>query len=177
MPGRSDICLLLWEGPEVGYTVTVPLLPGCVTYGEMIDDAIAMAKEAIEIYIEDLRQSLVRERVKVAFPKFTLDAGYSLPETLAVMGMPTVFSMDAGLSGMDGSDMFFVSVVVHKAFVDVNEEGTEAAAATGVPLEATSLRPDTTPVFRADHPFVFLITEKDSGRVLFIGRIVNPESR
>lgn len=68
---------------------------------------------------------------------------------------------------MDGTRGLFITRVFHKAFIDVNEERTEAAAATGVPLEAASLRPDTAPVFRADHPFVFLIPEKDSGTVLF----------
>ena len=67
---------------------------------------------------------------------------------------------------MDGTRDLFITGVFHEAFVDVNEERTEAAAATGVPLEATSPRPDTAPIFRADHPFVFLITEKDSGMVL-----------
>jgi len=82
--------------------------------------------------------------------------------------------MDADFSGMDGTENLFVSGVVHKAFVDVNEEGTEAAAATGVVVGIKSARPETVPVFRADHPFVFLITEKDSGTVLFVGRVVNP---
>ena len=90
------------------------------------------------------------------------------------MGMPTAFTDAADLSGMDGTRDLFISGVVHKAFVDVNEEGTEAAAATGVIMNPTSARPDTTPVFRADHPFVFLITEKDSGTILFIGTVANP---
>ncbi|KAF5046416.1 Serpin [anaerobic digester metagenome] len=90
------------------------------------------------------------------------------------MGMPTAFSPDADFSGMDGTKDLFISGVVHKAFVDVNEEGTEAAAATGVVIGLTSARPDSTPIFRADHPFVFLITEKDSGTILFAGRVVNP---
>jgi serpin B len=71
---------------------------------------------------------------------------------------------------MDGTRDLFVTGIFHKASIDVNEEGTEAAAATGV-----AVGKGVTPVFRADHPFVFLITEKDSGTILFAGRIVNPE--
>jgi serpin B len=140
-----------------------------------VSDNLTAAEEVLDAEeIANLQRSLVPQRVKVSFPKFTLDTDYSLPPTLAAMGMPTAFSMDADFSGMDGTDMLFVSDVVHKAFVDVNEEGTEAAAATGVVVGIKSARPETVPVFRADHPFVFLITEKDSGTVLFVGRIINP---
>ena len=120
--------------------------------------------------LADLRESLASQRVRVFFPKFTLDAEYLLPGALAAMGMPTAFTGDADLSGMDGMKDLFVTGVFHKAFVDVNEEGTEAAAATGVIAGR-----GVTPVFRADHPFVFLIVEKDSGAILFMGRVVNPE--
>jgi serpin B len=141
------------------------------------EDNLTAAEEALDTEkIAALRDSLVRERVNVFFPKFTLETEYSLPGTLAAMGMPAAFSSDADLSGMDGTKNLFISGVVHKAFVDVNEEGTEAAAATGVVIGITSARPDTTPVFRADHPFVFLITEKDSGTILFMGRVANPEN-
>jgi serpin B len=83
--------------------------------------------------------------------------------------MPPAFSDDADLSGMDGTKDLFVTGVFHKAFIDVNEEGTEAAAATGVVAGG-----GVAPIFRADHPFVFLISEKDSGTILFMGRVVNP---
>ncbi|MDD4252430.1 MAG: serpin family protein, partial [Methanoculleus horonobensis] len=127
--------------------------------------------------LADIRESLADRRVRVVFPKFTLETTYSLPQALAAMGMPTAFSGDADFSGMDGTDMLFISEVVHKAFVDVNEEGTEAAAATGVVMNIKSAPGgDTTPVFRADHPFVFLIVEEDTGTILFAGRVVNPES-
>ena len=141
------------------------------------EDNLTAAEAALDPEtLADLRKSLVRERVRVVFPKFTLETEYRLPGTLAAMGMPTAFSGDADLSGMDGTDNLLVSDVVHKAFVDVNEEGTEAAAATGVVVNIKSARPDTVPVFRADHPFVFLITEKESGTILFAGRVANPAS-
>jgi serpin B len=132
------------------------------------EDSLTAAEEALDA---DLRESLAPQNVRVFFPKFTLETEYPLPGTLAAMGMPTAFTGDADLSGMDGTRDLFVTGVFHKAFVDVNEEGTEAAAATGV-----AAGKGVTPVFRADHPFVFLITEKDSGAILFMGRVVNPES-
>ncbi|MDK2989757.1 MAG: serpin [Methanoculleus sp.] len=140
------------------------------------EDNLTAAEEALDAgRLADLQKSLVSQRVRVFFPKFTLETGYPLPGVLAAMGMPTAFADDADLSGMDGTRDLFVTGVFHKAFVDVNEEGTEAAAATGV-IAGGGIRPETAPVFRADHPFVFLVVEKDSGTVLFIGRVVNPES-
>ena len=76
---------------------------------------------------------------------------------------------------MDGAHDLFISAVVHKAYVDVNEEGTEAAAATAVGVRALAVRaPQPIPTFRADHPFLFLIRDNRSGSILFLGRIVNP---
>ena len=80
---------------------------------------------------------------------------------------------EADLTGMSSEEELFVSAVIHKAFIDVNEEGTEAAAATGVAVKATAaiLEPA---VFRADHPFAFLIRDSGTGSILFLGRLVNP---
>jgi len=86
--------------------------------------------------------------------------------------MADLFSPRADLSGMDGARDLFVSAVIHKAYVDVNEEGTEAAAATGGVVGLTAFRPP--PVFRADHPFLFLIRDNHSGGILFLGRVVDP---
>ena len=137
------------------------------------EDSLTAAEEALDAErLAGLRESLIAQNVRISFPKFTFDVGYSLPPALAAMGMPTAFSDDAAdLSGMDGTKDLFITGVFHKAFIDVNEEGTEAAAATGVIAGG-----GVTPVFRADHPFVFLIVEKDSGAILFMGRVVNPES-
>ena len=68
-----------------------------------------------------------------------------------------------------------ISVVVHKAFVDVNEQGTEAAAATGVGFALAAARPVEPKTFRADHPFLFLIRDNQSGSILFLGRVMNPK--
>jgi serpin B len=112
----------------------------------------------------------------VYFPKFTLETHYSLPGTLGAMGMPTAFTGNADFSGMDGTKNLLISDVIHQAFVDVNEEGTEAAAATAVvmKLAAAPVNPDPVPVFRADHPFIFLVQDDETGSILFMGRVVNP---
>lgn len=123
-----------------------------------------------------LKQSATPRRVMVYFPKYTLDTKYSLPDTLGAMGMPTAFTGNADFSGMDGTKDLLISDVIHQAFVDVNEEGTEAAAATAVvmKLAAAPANPEPVPVFRADHPFIFLIQDDETGSILFMGRVVNP---
>jgi len=138
--------------------------------------SLAAAGEVLDAQnLSTLRRSLARERVDVYLPKFTLEGEYYLRPTLAAMGMPAAFSPGADLSGMDGTKDLVISDVVHKAFVDVNEEGTEASAATGVVVAPGAAPPDEgIPVFRADHPFVFLILDNDTGNILFMGRVVRP---
>ncbi|MDP6439518.1 MAG: serpin family protein, partial [Candidatus Brocadiia bacterium] len=124
----------------------------------------------------DALLSAMREReVQVYLPRFKLTYKVGLSETLKSMGMTDAFSLPpADFSGMDGAKDLFISAVLHKAFVDVNEEGTEAAAATGIVVGITSVRLMPI-VFRADHPFLFLIRDNKSGSILFMGRLVNPE--
>jgi serpin B len=111
-------------------------------------------------------------KVEVSFPKFKLETSYELSHTLAEMGMPTAFSNGADLSGIDGKRDLSITGVVHKAFVQVDETGTEAAAATGVMVGAMAVRRPT--VFNADHPFVFVIRDVKTGTILFIGRVMHP---
>ncbi len=117
-----------------------------------------------------------RTKVRVQLPRFKMSSQFSLASTLSAMGMPLLFDeVRADLSGIATQDALHVSAVVHKAFVDVNEEGTEAAAATGVVVGVRSAMVPMEPVlFRADHPFLFLIRDKSSGRILFVGRVADP---
>jgi len=109
--------------------------------------------------------------VAISLPRFKTTCEFELSEVLSRMGMPHAFS-NADFSGMTGDRNLYISKVVHKAYVDVNEEGTEAAAATAVIMDkALSVRPLA---FRADHPFIFLIRENITGSILFIGRIADP---
>lgn len=120
---------------------------------------------------------LESQQVQVFLPKFKATSEFSLGRTLAEMGMPDAFIYGkADFSGMDGARDLYISKVVHKAYVDVDEEGTEAAAATGVVMTRALAMPDEQPipVFRADHPFLFLIRDNQTGSILFLGRVMDP---
>lgn len=117
---------------------------------------------------------LYKREVIVSVPKFKMTSQFSLASVLKSMGMADAFSSNANFSGINGKKDLFISAVIHKAFVDVNEEGTEAAAATAVGIRLTSVGPSRKPVFMADHPFLFLIRDNHSGSILFIGRVMNP---
>ena len=118
---------------------------------------------------------LTTRNVQVSLPKFRAESQFSLRRALSAMGMPTSFTVKADFSGIDPKRGLAISEVVHKAFVDVSEQGTEAAAATGIGMQTTAMRaPEPPVVFRADHPFLFLIRDTRTGVVLFIGRLMNP---
>ena len=115
------------------------------------------------------------QEVDVLLPKFKLETKFSLSDTLKSLGMPDAFSDAANFSKMTEAEGLFISDVLHKAFVEIDEEGTEAAAATAVMIRPTSAvvpRPD--PRFVADHPFLFLIRDQKTGAILFMGRLSDP---
>jgi len=115
------------------------------------------------------------QNVQVSLPKFRAESQFSIRKALSAMGMPAAFTDKADFSGIDPKGGLAISEVFHKAFVDVSEQGTEAAAATGIAVHATAMRmPEQAIVFRADHPFLFLIRDARTGVVLFIGRLMNP---
>jgi serpin B len=136
------------------------------------DGLAALEQRLTEANVRDWLAKLRPDEVRVALPRFKVESGFELAETLKAMGMRQAFTGAADFSGMDGRGGLFISAVIHKAYADVNEEGTEAAAATAVLLTRAAVR--LGPVFRADHPFVFLIRDTRSGSVLFLGRVVNP---
>lgn len=141
-----------------------------------MDGVAELEKSLSADVLADCIAGLAKQKVEVNFPKFKMTSEFNLGEPLEAMGMERAFSADlADFSGMTGRRDFFIWAVVHKAYVDVNEEGTEAAAATGLVMGVTSARPvEEVPVFRADHPFLFLIRDNDSGSILFMGRVMNP---
>ena len=107
-------------------------------------------------------------------PKFKMTSEFQMNNVLTSMGIPSAFdARRADFSGMNGKKDLYISAVIHKAFVDVKEEGTEAAAATGIVMRASGM-PDRI-VFRADHPFVFFIRDNRTDSILFMGRVVNPK--
>jgi serpin B len=116
--------------------------------------------------------SLATRDVQVRLPKFHAESEFSLRKALSSMGMPIAFTDKADFSGIDPKRGLAISEVVHDAFVDVSEQGTEAAAATGITMQTTAMRmpEQAVVVFRADHPFLFLIRDTHTGAILFIGR-------
>jgi serpin B len=109
-------------------------------------------------------------------PKFNFDSDFGLKEALSDLGMPVAFDPNnADFSGMDGSHNLFISDVIHKAYVSVDENGTEAAAATGVIVGTTAMPIDIVDL-TIDHPFIFFIRDIQTGAILFIGRVMNPAS-
>ncbi|MBJ6725888.1 serpin family protein [Geomesophilobacter sediminis] len=119
--------------------------------------------------------NMMEQRVDVYLPKFQMVWGtQDLRRPLESLGLRLLFTGGADLSGMNGRRDLYVSELYHKAFVEVNEEGTEAAAATAGALRMAAVAPSRTVTFRADHPFLFLIRDHQTGSVLFIGRVVEP---
>ena len=128
-------------------------------------------------YYMDIIGSFRFNDVRLSFPKFKLTYKTSLGTTLSRMGMPLAFSLGgADFSGMTGKRDLCISDVIHQAFINVDEKGTEAAAATAVVMKCTSAAPSSDlKIFDADHPFVFLIKDNSTGSILFIGKILNPD--
>ena len=119
--------------------------------------------------------ALTSHKVDTAIPKFRAESACSLNDMLSRLGMADAFGKTADLSGIDGRRDLLVGSVVHKAFVDVSEEGTEAAAATGIVSRPLAMRREAQTVFRADHPFAFFIRDTASGVILFEGRLLQPK--
>lgn len=125
--------------------------------------------------LNDITSRLNQTSVILRMPKFEFESSFSLTDALKDLGMPAAFDRNsADFSGMTGDKDLFIGNVIHKAFVKVDEEGTEAAAATAVLMEGTgALMSDVTLV--VDRPFIFLIRDLQTGQVLFIGRVLNPQ--
>jgi serpin B len=121
-----------------------------------------------------LASKLPVQNVQLSFPKFKIEASISLAEAFKPMGMLDPFDPSAAdFSGMDGARDLFIQAILHKAFVDVDEAGTEAAAATAVMVGATSMRAEPVSV-TIDHPFLFVLRDRTTGTILFMGRVVDP---
>ena len=116
---------------------------------------------------------LTSRHVDLTLPKFTMTGQFELSADLQAMGMTDAFLKEADFSGITTAEGLAISKVIHKAFVDVNEEGTEAAAATAVVMNFTGAprRPEPPVVFCADHPFVFMIRDRQTNAILFMGRM------
>jgi serine protease inhibitor len=181
--------------------VQVPLMNQTATFGlyqgqgfAMLEMAYASDNIAIDVVLPDavdgLSQvaasftaanlstwvsGLSQQKVAVTLPRFTLTSNFDLTRILAGMGMPLAFDpQNADFSGIDGKKDLYITAVIHQATVDVDESGTVAAAATGVVTGISAVEEPA--VFNATHPFLFLIRDRPTGTVLFVGQMTNPSS-
>ena len=136
-------------------------------------DNISLLEDRLSsAYFHSLITNLSSDQVEVYMPRFSFEEKYELSAPLISLGMPTAFSSQADFSFIADYPLS-ISKVIHQAFVDVNEQGTEAAAATAVVIELSYI-PSSHPVFKADHPFIFLIRHEQTGQVLFMGKVETP---
>jgi len=153
-------------GEDLSMLIILPNLNSPIVVEE------TLSKENIEKWKEDMKT----EKVIVSLPKFKFETKYFMAKDLKEMGMPTAFTWPgANFTGMSSTGELVISEVIHQTFVEVAEYGTEAAAATAVVMEVGASPPvDQPEVFNADHPFIFIIQQKDTGNILFIGRVSDP---
>ncbi|NWF77460.1 MAG: serpin family protein [Chloroflexi bacterium] len=154
---------LPYDGGELSMLILLPASGNFEAFEKELQ-----AQQVYEI-ISNLRQT----QVALTMPKFEFESEFSLKDTLAGTGMPIAFSGDADFSGMTGNPELLISDVIHKSFVAVDEDGTEAAAATAVIVGITSV-PEHPVEVTIDRPFIFLIRDIETGAILFVGRVLNP---
>jgi serpin B len=125
--------------------------------------------------IAALRAHMAVARVDLALPRFTFQDRYQLGDALQALGIRQAFGPSADFSGMTGHKNILLSKVIQQTYIDVNERGSEAAAATVIGMRAMAARSTPPPIlFRADRPFLYLIIHKPTGAILFLGRVANP---
>jgi serpin B len=188
-PGREARTTLMRQTETFGYAETPELqilqmpyvgqnLALVVLLPRRVDGLAALEQTLTANQLTTWLGQLPARKVDVTLPKFQMDTNYELKKPLADLGIRLAFSPgQADFAGMNrGQEPLYLSAVVHKAFVDVNEEGTEAAAATGAAVAAMAMptQPVAIPVFRADHPFLFAIRDVHTGVLLFLGRLTQP---
>jgi len=167
-PDGFQLLELPYRGHQLAMIVLLPKKPDGLSAIETVLTAANLNK-----WLEVMQ----KQKVYVFLPSFTLETTYDLPPTLSALGMPAAFQPGGftGVSDAAEARILALSRVAHKAFVAVNEEGTEAAAATAFTTVALGMRIEPPiPTFRADRSFLFLIRDTQSGTLLFLGRIMNP---
>lgn len=165
--GEADMVELPYQNERFSMLVILP------EQGKHIAD---IEKKLDNVLLSEWLGKMEPKRVELTIPKFKTESAYSLSSALEALGMKTAFDAgNADFSGINGDFNLFISEVAHKTFIDVAEEGTEAAAATAVIMTRTSMpMPQETVIFKADRPFIYLIRDNPSGAILFIGRYAKP---
>lgn len=162
----NDLCQILdlcYTGGDLRMVILLPRDP------DLFRLEHALSADTLAEWLSRLH----RREVEVCLPRFTFTWQGELKPVLTALGLTDGFSATADFSGITGGKDLYLTNVLHKAFVKVDEEGTEAAAATGAVMKLTSM-PAEPLLFRADKPFVFFIQDRTTGTVLFVGRVVDP---
>jgi serpin B len=154
---------LQYDGGELSMVILLPEAGKVEAFEE------GLQSQQVDAIINDMQNI----QVALTMPRFEFDSEFRLKDTLAGMGMPIAFSSAADFSGMTGKRELAISDVVHKAFVAVDEAGTEAAAATAVIVGLTAV-PEPLVEVTINRPFIFLIRDIETGAILFVGRVLNP---
>ena len=142
------------------------------------DGIETMEKSLNKEFYSQILKSLKVSNVDLSLPKFKTTLDFKLDIALKKMGMPFAFDGNADFSGMDGRKDLYIYHVLHQAYINVNESGTEAAAATAVIINDLSYHfPSSQVEFNANHPFIYLIKDNNTGSILFMGKIMNPKEK
>ncbi|XP_014308613.1 leukocyte elastase inhibitor-like [Myotis lucifugus] len=168
---KCRVLELPYQGRDLSMVILLP--------DDIEDEATGLKKIEEQVTLEKLHEwtkpeNLSSIKVNVHLPRFKLEESYDLNSHLVSLGIEDLFNSKADLSGMARARDLFISKIIHKSFVEVNEEGTEAAAATAVIGLGCSLMPETVENFVADHPFIFFIRHNPSTNILFLGRLSSP---
>ena len=155
---------LSYSGDQVAMDIIMP------DAGNFTKFESGMTADSISAIISNLQT----KSTNLTMPKFNFDSSFSLNGALSALGMPIAFSNQADFSGMTGNKDLTIADVVHKAYVAVDEQGTEAAAATGVVMSAMAIMNQNNVTI--DQPFIFMIRDIQTGAILFVGRVLNPAS-
>ena len=161
---KFDILELPYAGEQLGFYIILP------------DDTDGLPVVESQLSVMGLSRTIASMRrtdVQIWMPKFTFTQELSLRGILSQLGLPSLFDPElADLSAMNGRKDLYVSDIVHKSFIEINEQGSEVSSASGIIVAKTAYAPPVE--FNVNHPFVFMIREKKSGSVLFVGRVVKP---
>ncbi|MBI9019446.1 MAG: serpin family protein [Phycisphaerae bacterium] len=164
----SDATAQLIELPYKGDNIVMNLI---MPTDRQVDIS-AIEKSLTAAKLDEYFKKMKIQKVRVSIPKFTMNFQAGLIETFKSMGMKDAFTSKADFSGINGHNNLLISDILHKSFVEVNEEGTEAAAVTAVVMTKSAM--PRMPSFVADRPFIFIIRDKGTGSILFIGKLSDP---
>lgn len=157
-----------YEGGDLSMLILLPKERTGITVAEKSLDPTALL---------GIRDMMRPEAVLLEMPRFSFSTNYELPDAMRALGITDAFDPDlADFEGMSGDERLYIGDALHAAFVDVGEEGTEASAATSVSVLLEGGGNELTAAFTADHPFIFVIRNNDTGQILFVGRVMDPSA-